>query len=90
MLGWWGKHVRKKLYDNKYVLSGTPDEMVKKMSNLGRILSKVDVETMEVAIVTKGYQHRELLSWFTQRRLTVIGIAIGVASIALALLVGLS
>jgi len=81
--------VRKKLYENKYILSGSPDEMPKKLSQLGRILAKVDVEVMELNIVTRGYRRREILEWFTQRRLAVIGVAASIVSIILAVWLGL-
>lgn len=80
--------MRKKLYENKYILSGSPDEMPKKLSQLGRILAKVDVETMELNIVTRGYRRREILAWFTERRLTIIGITVGIIGVILALLFG--
>lgn len=81
--------MRKKLYENKYILSGSPDEMPKKLSQLGRILAKVDVEVMELNIVTRGYRRREILEWFTQRRLAVIGVAASIVSIILAVWLGL-
>ena len=80
--------MRKKLYENKYILSGSPDEMPKKLSQLGRILAKVDVETMELNIVTRGYRRREILAWFTERRLAIIGITVGITGVILALLFG--
>ncbi|MFQ5950884.1 MAG: hypothetical protein ACE5KH_02230 [Candidatus Geothermarchaeales archaeon] len=80
--------MRKKLYENKYILSGSPDEMPKKLSQLGKILAKVDVETMELNIVTRGYRRREILAWFTERRLAIIGITVGIIGVILALLFG--
>ena len=77
--------MKKKLYENKYILTGSPDEMPKKLSQLGRVLAKVDVETMELNIVTRGYRRREILEWFTQRRLAVFGIVASIVSIILAL-----